>query len=68
MQKINIMSNSFWSSSHKMLYLYLAIRYRVTPVRVYKLAHGKNPRTHKDKEVVRKLVDKGIVYRRRRED
>lgn len=62
------MSNSFWSSSHKFLYLFLALRYWMTPARVYKLAHGKNPRTPKDKEVVRRLLDKGVVYRRRRDE
>lgn len=61
------MSTDFWSSSHKMLYLFLALRYWMKPSRVYKLAHGKNPRTGKDKEVVRRLLDKGVVYRKRSE-
>lgn len=61
------MSNSFWSSSHKMLYLYLALRHWMWPGRVYRLAHGKNPRTGKDKIVVRKLLEKGVVYRRHKD-
>ena len=61
------MSTSFWSSSHKILYLYLSLRYWILPSRVYRLAHGKNPRTGRDKKVVRVLLDKGIMYRRRKD-
>lgn len=44
----------FLKSNHKVLYLYLAIRYKVSPDHIYKLAHGiREVNTNKDIEIVR---------------
>ncbi len=43
----------FLQSSHKWLYLRLAIRFRTSPDHVYKLAHGWDEvNTHKDHMIV----------------
>ncbi len=48
------MNLRFLHSTHKLLYIRLAIRFLVSPNHVYDLAHGKiDVDTHKDHEIVR---------------
>lgn len=52
------MKLDFLRSSHKLLYIYLAIRFRVSPNHVYHLAHGKHEiENHTDHMIVRYFCD-----------
>lgn len=52
------MKLDFLHSSHKMLYIYLAIRFRVSPNHVYYLAHSKREiENHTDHMIVRYFRD-----------
>ena len=57
-------SKGFWSSSHKLLYLILSIRYRVWPSRVYNLAHGliKDDYTTRDESIIEALLRKRVIH------
>lgn len=53
----------FLSARHKSTYIKLGFKYKVWPERVYRLAHGKHPRNHKDREINHELLALGIVHR-----
>lgn len=56
-------AKTFWYSNHKLLYLYLAIRYRISPLRVCELAHATldDEYSLKDEMVLDQLYDRGII-------
>lgn len=56
-------SKTFWNCDHKLLYLYLALRHRMSPFRVHKLAHAilKDDFTLKDEMVLDDLYDLGVI-------
>lgn len=50
-------------AKHRSTYVHLALKYWMTPNHVWKLAHGKLPKNHKEKQVLHDLLDLGIVHR-----
>ena len=58
-------SRSFWSSSHKLIYIALAFRFRVWPSYIYSLAHGmlRGVYSIRDEQILDSLLRKGIIYR-----
>lgn len=48
-------------SQNKELYADIAQEYGNSPIYVYRLAHGRKPKTKKDKEILEKLYKKKII-------
>lgn len=57
------MALHFLMSSHKRDYLSIAIKFRVSPDRVYLLNHGiLSPIDEKDKEIIKELMRRNIKF------
>ena len=54
---------NFLHARHRDLYVRLALKYLISPERIYHLAHGSNPKTEKEKKIHRELLDQGILRR-----
>lgn len=55
------MALKFLTSSHKLEYLFLGIKYRVSPERIYCLNHEwRTPSGEKDLQIVQELKSRGM--------
>lgn len=61
MRILDMLKKNYKNSSHPEIYEEIAEMLEVSPQHVYKLAHGKKPRTQKDDRVVTQLIIKGII-------
>ena len=53
----------FLRARHRKLYISLALKYKVWPEHVYKLAHGKHTKKSKDRRIQHELLNQGIIHR-----
>lgn len=53
----------FLKARHRKTYTSLAWKYFVWPEKVYKLAHGKHARSHKERDIVHELLALGVIHR-----
>ena len=51
------------SARHRSAYTNLALKYKVWPEKVYKLAHGKHAHSKKEHQIVHELLALGIIHR-----
>ncbi|CDA87619.1 hypothetical protein [Bacteroides congonensis] len=51
----------FCKSRHRGVYNELAIKFRVSPWKIYKLAHGKRAVTNVDSDILEELFERGII-------
>ena len=54
----------FLSARHRSAYTNLALKYKVWPEKVYKLAHGKHAHSKKEHQIVHELLALGIIHPR----
>lgn len=51
----------FLFSERRMVYIKIAFQFKVTPWRVYDLAHGSKARSNKESKILQKLKEQGII-------
>jgi len=51
----------FWRSRHRSAYKDLAIKYKVSPLKVYRLAHGGRASSNVDSDILDELLQRGII-------
>lgn len=55
----------FWfTSSHRKIYLKIALKYGCSPQFVYNIAHGKKSENKKVPDIRQDLIDLGIIFRK----
>lgn len=52
---------NFWFSHRRELYMELSFKYRITPWRVYGLAHGSRVRSSKENKLLTEMLQRGII-------
>jgi hypothetical protein len=52
---------SFLLSKNRKIYIGLALKFKITPWKVYNLAHGKSTKSYKDNKVLNELKKHGVI-------
>lgn len=58
------MKKEFWNflfSHRRELYMELSFKYRITPWRIYDLAHGNRARSSKENKLLTEMRQRGII-------
>lgn len=54
----------FLSAKHSKAYIDLALKYKVWPEKVYRIAHGHRAKGNKETRIAHELLSLGIIHRR----